>query len=371
MKPHRIPLKNILFYPLFQRTKSLVVSALLFASAAIPLRAEMAGSKPEGFSKITIPAARSETVPSLTTLSLTLSNPVVYAGAWSAIDGINGKLTDANALWTNGELSGASTPYYVKITSGAGVGRIFKISANTTNTLTVDLGTPAVNLTEVGAGLVMGDQYEIFAADTLGSLFGTENVPLKSGAAEATADLVKVWSDQSQAWVTFFHNGTEWRKVLGGTVSQNNTVLPLDRGIQIVRRETSSLNLIFTGTVVTGMHRTPLGQSIAGSVGKNFISTPFVKNIIPVTLATSGLDQMPGWIKNASPELADQVQVYSETSQAWFTYFHNGTEWRKILGGTISQNATVLEEGRPMMVIRRSSPTGANALYAQSSSYEF
>jgi len=254
-------------------------------------------------------------------------------------------LVDANAGWTPGALSQPAAPYLVRITSGASAGRTFPVStlagqANTDTRLT--LVTGSLNLTALGIKPGV-DSYELVVGETLGSLF--PNGTLKSGTT-ATADLVRLWS--GSAWVTYYHDGVNWRRQ-GAGVSDDVLVRP-DQGLMLTRRG-ASLAYVSLGAV----------PSVAAGVDVNRSALNWV-SLLPLrrTFAAFSLQTLlPDWASNsANPTAADHVRLWSGT--AWVNYYYEGGHW---MGQGVGDASTeiLFEPGRPVFIVRPSG-SGRNLL---------
>jgi uncharacterized protein (TIGR02597 family) len=321
----------------------------MLACAMPLLRAQtVVSSAPEGFMNFTIPAG-SLTAPSvfMFSLPLTAAPPANLAGQTAgAITSVAaGTITNTAAGWTAGALSQPATPYFIRITSGAAVGRTLAISTTTANTATMvtvdNQGTPLT-----GLGIAAGDTYEIFPGDTLFSLFGSG---VLGGTSTADADVVRLHN--GTGWVEYYYDtgASQWRVNSIG-VSQNNVVIRPDAGIIFYRRGATPLALTLTGRVPT----TDL-QAVVNEVGSTFIAGfP-----IDTTLAQSDFRMMPTWVNNTgSVVTADKVNVF--TAGSWNSYNYNqaASQWRN--GSVpVSQNGITIPAGTPFII---DSPTGAPGL---------
>lgn len=308
----------------------LTLAALSVAASTLSF-AQTATTTPVGFFKLTFAAGQT------TSATAVLENDAVDLGTLSAIG--SNTLTDGSKAWTASQFAGVAFPYVAQITTGTEAGRVFKITANTATVLTVD--SAGIDLTTI---LVAGAKYRLVPIDTLGSLFGAATVPFQTGASAAAADNVLIWDIATQAWLTYFHNGTSWRRT-GSLVNQNNTVILPDTALFVFRRGATPLEVVLTGAVPT----------VAPKFFLKPAASTFVGNPQPAdtTLLNSGAAASPGWLTGASAASADNLLVWNGTG--WFTFFHNGTSWRRT-GSLVNQNTFVITAGTPMFVFRRSNP---------------
>lgn len=319
---------------------------LILAGMLVCIRAEVATTVPGGVIKITLPAGAPGT-PSYTAVGISLQKEPDYSGV---LTGVGTTLNDSTATWGPNVYANPSAPFMIRITSGNGVGRYFKISSHTSNQLTVV--NDGISLNSI---INVGDHYEICAFDTLGSFFGTTSVDLQTGTSAATADMVRVWNGTS--WGTYFHDGSSWKKT-GSFTTQNNTILPPDRGFFICHRALTPLTLIFTGQVPVTMLKTSV-------IGK---SSTFLANRFPVdvTLKSSGISSLAGWKSGNSAFTADTLQVWNGIS--WVSYFYNGTSWMKT-GSFTTQDNTGIPAGSAVMITRQSDAAGESATLTQNLTY--
>src|SRR4051812_13276258 len=124
--------------------------------------AQTVASNPVGFATVTVNAN------SIRALSLPFNKLPDFAAAVSTVNGAGPTIQTANAGWTVnafGPFTGnPANAHVIRMTSGAAVGKQYRIQSNTADTLTLIAGT---DLTGVAAN----DTYQIFACETLQSLF--------------------------------------------------------------------------------------------------------------------------------------------------------------------------------------------------------
>ena len=265
--------------------------------------------------------------------SITLEDDPTYIGTVASVTSTS--ISISATSWTSGVYAAAAAPYVVRIRSGPLAGSNFPITANDTNSLTLN-----TNSVDISTLIAANDKFSILPVDTLGTLFGTTSVPLQTGASATTADNIMVWS--GSAWFTYYHNGTNWRRS-GSLANQNNTILSPDYGFMVIRRASSPLSLALAGRVRDGATR----LSIKGG------ASTFVGNSYPVDqqLSTLPFASMSGWAKAASATSADKVLVWS--GSAWLTFYNNGSNW-KMSGSLANQNSYIIPSGTPFYVIRGS-----------------
>ncbi len=285
-------------------------------------------------------------------VSLPLTGMATASGAMKgSITGVTSNtLTNAAAGWTAGELSSATSPHVVRLTSGAAKGRSFLISTATVNTATtVTLDPEDLSLLSfTDAGISAGDTYEIISCDTLGSVFGTPEATGVLGAANSTtADIIQVLV-QGQ-YRQYYYNTTRnvWLRVGPETISTNVPLRP-DAAVIYSRSGQSPLHFTIAGPVPM-IERKALVRNSGATLLANWWP-------VEITLGASGIAELPGWIKSTSATVADTVQV--NIGGAWRKYYHNGTQWLRV-GPNTPSNDVVLNVGDGVLIGKQGSQPGA------------
>lgn len=264
-------------------------------------------------------------------------------------------ITNSNAGWTAGQLSQAATPYLIEFTSGTATGRTFLISTSTQNTattLTID-ATDASETNLTTLGIVAGtDTYQIIPADTISSLFGTPaTTGVLGGTSSAGVDQIQLYSP-TNGWASYYYNTTSgWVKV-GPPLPSGNVVVRPDTGVIYLRYAATPLTLTLTGQVPSVAR-----QALAVNTGITVLSNDWPVNL---TLATSSISHIPGWVTGSSASTADQVQIYSPTS-GWTGYYNNGTNWIEV-GPPINSNNVAISAGSAVILIKQGSTAGYSLL---------
>ena len=243
----------------------------------------------------------------------------------------------------------AAAPRAIRVktaANAASVGLIFLITANTATQVTVGA---APDLTTI---LAPNDTVEIVQINTIGSLFGTTSPLLYPNTDISLADNVYLLSKTvggADQWVTYYHNGTNWRKSGAGS-NQNNAIVYPDEGVLIVHRGTAPVTLTVMGTVPSTSEQTDLFGA-----GSTFMANRFPSD---VTFLATGINATAGWVSNTDISLADKVYKYDSVTRAWQTFYHNGTNWRRSGAGS-NQNTTLIPVGTAV-IVTRSAPAGTS-----------
>ncbi len=309
----------------------LMLLSLPFAGA--PLHAANLVSEPVGCVRVVIPApATGETTRKV--VGIPFNRASVFRGIVTSVSGSTIKA--GTPAWTSGQF--VSAVHYLKFRTGPNVGRYFTVTANTADTLTVS--APGVAIAENQA-------FEIFPAQTLGSLFGTTSVALQTGSDEASADLVRI--QNGTVWNTYFHTGTQWQ-ISGGTSSQNGAVIRPEQGIIVVARGIAPVSLALRGSVSITSE-----SSVIPGTGEGLVA-----NRLPfdTTLSALKIQSLPGWTKGASASVADNLMRWNGTS--WNVYYHTGARWQ-MAGSQTSQDGASLPAGESLLIRRRDGSTASAA----------
>jgi hypothetical protein len=159
---------------------------------------------------------------------------------------------------------------------------------------------------------------------------------------------VQFWDGKK--FIPFFHDGATWR-TKGSAISQNDTVLPPERGLFLLRRARRNLKLDFSG-------QAPVSPRTTGFPGP---AVTFAANRFPakLTLLDSGLGTLPGWNNGK-----DNVRVWNLIKRKFETFTFNGVIWRKF-GTKKIANETPIAPGTAFFVRRKNALTGIDALRVQ------
>jgi len=318
-------------------------ATLLGLLAALPIglcaQSASVATDPVGFVTVTA-LANSDTI---------FSTPLAQAESFR---GSVGSLTatTVTATGTPGFTPGAfvyaagtqSNTYFLRFRTGAMAGSYFTVTANTANTLTLDL---AGNL----LGAAAGDQFAIIPYWTLGTVFPASSAgtafqaALNAGVRNTQVlfpDQVSQGINLPPAATYFFLNGA-WRKVGSSlAVSFNDTVMPPDTYVTI-------RNTGFTGSiqVMGGVPGTPQMAPVNAFPGvqqDNFLALTFP---VPITLNNLGLigSDPTATPVRASPNAGnriDQIFLFDNTATGInkppsATYFYLNNAWRKV-GSSLS-----------------------------------
>lgn len=353
-----------------------LVALLAFAFASLSVSTLSAqttvSTTPVGAVGVTI-AAGTGTARTLSTVSFPLIDEAVVAGQVNGvITGVTANtITNSSAGWTAGQLSTATAPTLIQITSGAASGRIFLVStgvANTATTATIDTEESGiVNLTTLGINAGV-DTYKILACDTIATMFGTPGTTGVLGAAtssSASADIVQILV--AGVWRQYYYstsgtNANNWLRV-GSNALSNNVAIRPDALVLFNRLGNSAINLTVTGTVPK-INR----SAIIRNAGITALSTGWPAD---ATLGSLSIQTIPGWVSSTvinSAQTADLVQIL--VGGVWRQYYYTTADntWRRVGSNAVSGTQPVTAPAG-LIVNRKNGTAGTSSTLAQSVPY--
>lgn len=336
-----------------------IASATL--SLAATALAQTVSTNPVGFVNLTVAAGTGSSA-TVSVLSFPLLSAASITGQSSGvITGITANsISNSNTGWTAGALSAPATPYIIQITSGSATGRTFLIStstANTSTTVTIDAQESAqVDLTTLGIVTgASGDTYSIYGCDTLLGVFGAGST-VASGTTVLGSTIPTggdiVMMQVSGGWRKYYYNTAtgNWMRVGPNTVSDNLPIRP-DAGLIYSRLAASALNLTVMGNVPV-VNR----QAIVANSGVTFVSSSWP---VDITLGTSSIASIPGWVANASPSNADIVMML--VSGGWRKYYYDGAHWYRV-GPNIVSDSVAIPAGTAAILQKQGTATGVTTM---------
>ncbi len=298
-----------------------------------------------------------------------------YAGAVLTPGGVAGNVVTMAGtpnFTANGFVyAGAAQPktYYVLFTSGPKLGMYYTVTANGTNTLTLD---PAGD--DISG--VSGATLNVIPYDTLGSIFpggqGVNGSPDHSTRVSEVliSNTSSVGTNLAAAKTYYYFTGASgpgpgWRK-LGSladrNIAVNDDILYPDVPFRIRNNSGVATSLTYMGTVHMGSLSTPLGNLSPTSDQDNAVSLPIASDL---TLSQTKLFESGAFVGNSShTDLKDQLLVWDNTiagknkAAAVTYYYFTGTNpgWRKVGGladRNIVVNSTVAFSSEKSVVVRK------------------
>ncbi len=247
-----------------------------------------------------------------------------------------------------------SNNYFVRLTSGAAAGRIYPITANGANTLTINLGNDSL------AVVAQNDALSIEAYWTLNTVFpnGTGvNVSPTVGNRNTEVlipDLTSAGINLSASKVYFFNAGI-WKQVGGGGTSHNDDALQPNTFLIVRHNVATNTVLTAAGRVISSaLTMTLLTQT--GTLQDNCIG---LQRPVAVSLNNSGLISSGAFSQSPTPgnrtdELLtfdNSVVARNKSSSASYYYWSNA--WHQVGAGTTDVGTNEIFQPATGVIIRK------------------
>jgi len=234
-------------------TKTIASVALLSAAALVaPLaQAQSVSTTPAGFKEESL-------VQGFNLIGLTVHQPVLASGV---VDAVAGTVVTDNEVDFGTSLTVGRT-YVLEVLTGNAAGAIQEVTVFAGNTVTT--------LNDISADLAAGDRYELRAAATLETAFGTNSSVLKKGFSPSSADIVWI-PDGLGGFNRFYLFGTvvsSWRNADTNSPAPNTPLVYTD-GVFVQRIDPGSVDLVTFGEVKAS------NAIIAVTTGFNAISSVY------------------------------------------------------------------------------------------------
>jgi len=277
-------------------------------------------------------------------IGVPLNNAADFNGA-VASSSVN-TIQASSASWTDNEFAGT---HYVQITSGSYEGISATIASNTSDSLTT---------VEDLSSVLSGDEsISIYRYNTLADIFGASNESGLQGSSSASgADNILVQT--ASGFDTYYYKnagflgGTGWRSSASPVTDASATPIPYGSGIIVVRKQSSDLDVVVSGSVFSGDATTPIEE------GYNWKTSS-----IPVTLTLAdyfGAANEAGLTGSSSASGADNILVFN-ASGGYDTYYYKnagflgGTGWRSSASPATDESSRIISEpGQMFIVVRKS-----------------
>jgi hypothetical protein len=235
------------------------------------------------------------------------------------------------------EFAPASDDHYViEFTSGPYTGLIKQVTAFDYNSATVKGSLPAL---EAGTRFVLRKDH------TLASLFGDgASISLQTGSSTANSDVISVFHSDASLKRYFYQSGFGWRSDTnrGSTGTPRAHVrVSLGTGFVIAPKATKSIYL-------SGEYRGSRSRITIPADG-SIVANPYPTR---VSLRDSGLAAY--LTKNSSAANADSLRFLE--SGRYVPYYHNGTQFARVRGGSGDVGATKFIEAGDAFLIAPQAP---------------
>lgn len=330
----------------------LAIASMALSALATSASATTATTDPVGFVTVNITAGTGTGRVS-SPISVPLSNPANVSGQVAGvITGLTANsISNINAGWVDGQLSSATSPTLISITSGNASGRVFIVSSSVNNTstqLTIDssdLGSTDLTSLDIAVGT---DTYELLQGETLSTLFGLDGSEILASTTAANADQVvlRISGSNRNYYLSNSTTPNQWRRV-GPNTASNNVVVKPDTGVIFTRLKAEGLSLTFTGEVPTSQREVLVAYS-----GVTTLSTGWPTD---QSLGALGINSIPGWTNGSN---GDQVQFLVSGSPRNYYYDAGTSQWRRV-GPNTGSNSVVIPLGTVYNVIKKGTASGS------------
>ncbi|MEO8427023.1 MAG: TIGR02597 family protein [Verrucomicrobiota bacterium] len=292
-----------------------------------------------------------------TIVSLPFVRPKAASGLVQSVSGSVVNVTGPTG-WSTGQFvysSGIQTnTHYVIIRSGAKEGFWYFITANDSNSVTLDL------VSDTLSGLNAGDQFDIIPYWTLATIFTNEQginaspTPGNRTTEVFVQDVNAVGIDLTASRIYYFWSGS-WRQVGQGAANKNDDII-LPCVYLIVRHNIAGdTTLTLQGSEMTSKWAVPLAAN-PSTMQDNPVS---LSRPVQISLTQSGLFE--GGAFNASPNFGnptDELFTFDNTlagidKTATATYYYWNGAWRRI-GAVTDVGSDLVFSPNVGVIIRKS-----------------
>ncbi|MGZ5545753.1 MAG: TIGR02597 family protein, partial [Limisphaerales bacterium] len=288
------------------------------------------------------PAAATALVNSISSNVVTVTQQ--YPATWTANQFVYSAGTQSNT-------------YYLRFTSGGSEGRTFSITANTPNSVTLNLnGSPLT-------GVAVGDSFVIEPYWTLNSIFPNGagvNVSPTLGNRNTEIlipDFVTAGINLSAARIYFFHAGI-WKQTGQSSTDHGDDILQLNAPLIVRHNVATNTTLVCVGSVPLHHWNIPL-RTPDGSAGDKQDSYFGIARPIPVSLDDSGLISSGAFAASPLPgSRTDELFTFDNSTIAKnksssSIYFYWNNAWRRVGAGSAVFGATQVFMPGTGVIIRK------------------
>ena len=332
---------------------SFVIVSLLSLTNRIEAQTTTVVTDPVGFIHLNVAGTNSVGSPANTFIGLSMTQPVEYQGTVTDV-GIS-TISDTNAVWSDNQFTNGV--YFLELIDGTTAGISEDILGTAASTKTLTLGSDLTGLVSTG------QHYKIRRNWTIGSVFGPNNeAGLGGGNTLSAADELIVFDPRQQRPDIYFYKtggigGIGWRSSTNVSLNVSNTVLYVDQGIQIKRKQPSDTNMVLSGSVKLGT------TIVAVSSNFNFVANVYASSLI---LSNSNLrtgNDATGIAGGGNASAADNVMIWN--GRSWDTYYYKssgigGTGWRSSTNTTVDAGGTQIPLGQCIKLQRKAPRNGFN-----------
>ncbi len=306
----------------------LSLTSLVTGWASLGLAQTTSSTPPIGFIRKDCPAN------SDTRVSIPLERQASYIGP---VQGASGNVITVQGSpgWTADEFkftaASQNETYYVLFLSGSKAGRNYDVTSNSTRTLTIDVGTDAID------SVSNGDRIKLLPHWTLESAFPSGNGvdPSANVLLRKTELLVqddkKVGINHSSVETFYYTQANSWQGLASGAADA--AVLPPHKAV-VVRNSSVATSPVFVGVVPSATQTLALRVS-AGDASKQQDNPVSLLRPVPVKLNDSGLDDTVFRPSLLPISRTDEILVFDDDTEAVnksskYTYYKWNGKWRRL-----------------------------------------
>jgi len=298
-------------------------------------------------------------------VSSSASNVITVAGTpgWTASQFVYASGTQANT-------------YYAFIRSGTKEGNYYTVTANSANTLTIDLAGDTLT------GLAANDSISVIPYWTLGTLFPSTDV----GVSFTTSSIATINTSvivpnlngagtNLSAGATYFYFNNAWRVVGQSFAINKNDDILLPDTYFIVRNTNSATAGTFTSTGSVPMKKAVVVLNTNGNGQQDnpvAITRPVAVSLADSGLVTSGAFGItPNWLSPTDTLLVFDNTVSAINKSASGTYYYYNNGWRKIGSApTVDFGTTPIFGPGNGVIVRKATVVGASpSIWTNSPTY--
>ena len=314
-------------------------------------------TEPAGFQKVDL-IGNSDTI-----VALPFVRPEFAAGIVTAVTGNQVQITGAPA-WTPGQLAYAAgtqpDTYQLFVRSGTNEGRLYTITNNTANSVTLDLNGSTLS------GLAANDRVSILPAWTLATVFPEGNgiFPspwlIRRPTEVLLPDMDGTGINLSSCKIFCYQPGA-WKQIGQGGVSKNDEIIPLNTYLTVRHNVPTNTACVLSGTVLTSKISVPLAVSTTHRQD-NFVS---LARPSAISLDDSGLAASAAFRTSPSPlNPTDELLVFDNSvpgknKSASAVYYLLESGWFRV-GGSSTPAGThpVLAPSAAIIIRKSTAPLG-------------
>lgn len=304
-----------------------------------------------------------------------------FTGAVASVSG-NVITVSGSPNWTSGQFVYAAgtqpKTYFVLIgphsTTNPKEGRMYTVTANGPNSLTVNLNGDDIS------GVQSGTQVVLIPYSTLATVFPASDanvsfVPTTSAFNPQTKILIPNYAGTGiniSANVTYFFLNGGWRRIdRPSTEPHDDDILP-NGGYFIVRNPGTGTTLTMLGGVLTKKLTLPL-RTQTSSQQDNFVS---LSRPVDVKLNDLGLISSGAFAPTSSAfNPTDKLLVFNNAvaainKSASLTYYYFNNAWRRVdLPSTTDAGNDVIRAGSGFIIRKAATVDGASAFWQNAATY--